>query len=153
MSDRNIPNEIVTTKQQIERFKKLIDTMQGLSLHEKRKHFDMANWGQRTECGTTMCAAGFCGSRKWFQNRGFSFVPPRRKGLGATGTLKLGKTLGWEALCKFFSLEYDPFFDEPGDEAEAIFRTPRTVREVISAAKKRIRHLKEAQSALQGSKP
>lgn len=127
-----------TTTEQIQRFEKLIETLKGLSPHEKRKHFDMGMFGQETDCGTTMCAAGFCGARKWFQDRGFEYLS---RGKAREGTLKLGKARGWKAVCKFFGLPYSDWYDG-GGEADRIFRDPNSVREVIAAAKDRIKYLR-----------
>lgn len=60
-----------TNAQKIERAAKLVEVLEGLTMHEQRKHFDMGDWLYKTDCGTVGCAAGFCGLNPWFRARGF----------------------------------------------------------------------------------
>jgi hypothetical protein len=39
--------------------------------HERQKHWDMSQWGAKTDCGTVACAAGHCGLDPWFRERNF----------------------------------------------------------------------------------
>lgn len=64
-----------TPAQQIERWENVERVLKGLSPHERRKHWDMASWGYKTECGTVACAAGHCGTDPWFRRRGFKLRP------------------------------------------------------------------------------
>lgn len=66
--------EECTKEQQIERWQQVIRVLQNLSPHEKRKHFDMTEWGSKTKCGTVACAAGHAGMDSWFRRRGFKMV-------------------------------------------------------------------------------
>jgi hypothetical protein len=38
--------------------------------HQRRKHFDMGTWADKTDCGTVGCAAGLCAFDPWFRRRG-----------------------------------------------------------------------------------
>lgn len=60
-----------TPEERILRASKLVETLEGLTLHEQRKHFNMSDWLWKSECGTIGCAAGQCGVRPWFRSRGF----------------------------------------------------------------------------------
>jgi hypothetical protein len=128
-----------TKKQLIERFEQLILVLQGLSQHEKRKHFNMETWGEQTECGTTMCAAGFCGSDQWFRRRGFKFAKPLSE--HEQGQIHFKDLTSWHALCAFFGYSYSEYY-EGSLEADEVFRDPSSVRQVIAAAKRRIKQLK-----------
>ena len=55
----------------IERWENAVRVLQALTPHERRKHFDMSQWGEKTDCGTIGCAAGHCGLDPWFRKRGF----------------------------------------------------------------------------------
>ncbi len=54
----------------LERWENCLRVLLGLTRHERRKHFSMRTWGQKTACGTVACAAGFCGLDPWFRRRG-----------------------------------------------------------------------------------
>ena len=58
--------------EKIERWKQAVRVLEGLSPHEKRRHFNMRVWGEKTDCGTVACAAGHCGLDTWFRRRGLS---------------------------------------------------------------------------------
>lgn len=60
----------ITKEERIERWENVLRVLRGLSPHERKKHWDMATWGQQTECGTVACAAGHCGMDAWFRRRG-----------------------------------------------------------------------------------
>jgi hypothetical protein len=62
---------IATTEQLIERWANVLRVLRGLSRHERKKHFNMNWWGDKTACGTVACAAGHCGLDPWFRRRGF----------------------------------------------------------------------------------
>lgn len=58
----------------IERWENVIRVLRALTPHERRKHWDMSDWGRKTDCGTIGCAAGHCGMDPWFTRRGFKLV-------------------------------------------------------------------------------
>lgn len=60
-----------TKKQLIERWENCLRVLKALTPHERRKHWDMSWWGEKTDCGTVACAAGHCGLDPWFRRRGF----------------------------------------------------------------------------------
>lgn len=122
----------VTKEQEIERLTQLIRVMRGLSRHERRRHFDIRQWGMQTDCGTTMCAAGFCGSDPWFRRRGFKLEPTFFEKM----MIRYRGISSWDALYAFFGdgLGY-------AGMSHPIFGTPQTVGEVIRAARKRIKEL------------
>lgn len=57
--------------EQIERMEQMLRVLGGLNKHERRKHFNMGTWGEKTPCGTVACAAGHAGLDPWFRRRGF----------------------------------------------------------------------------------
>jgi hypothetical protein len=65
-----------TRKQLIARWENALRVLETMTPHERRKHFNMARWGQKTECGTVACLAGHCSLDPWFRRRGFrgSFI-------------------------------------------------------------------------------
>jgi hypothetical protein len=60
-------------RERLKRWEECLRVLQGLSRHEKRHHFNMAEWGIETDCGAVMCAGGFCGNDPWFRRRGFVY--------------------------------------------------------------------------------
>jgi hypothetical protein len=64
--------EVPKTKAElIERWENVRRVLTSLSPHDAAEHFDMADWGRKTECGTVGCAAGLCSLDPWFQERKF----------------------------------------------------------------------------------
>src|SRR6267378_1550966 len=61
----------ITPKEQIARWEQVLRVLRGLTKHERKKHFNMGFFGQKTSCGTVACAAGHCGLDPWFRRRGF----------------------------------------------------------------------------------
>lgn len=122
------------TRLLIERYEQLIRVMQALSPHARKKHFDMRNWGQRTDCGTTMCAAGFAGSDPWFRKQGFKFYKDRDEGVM---TVKYQDEVGWDAISDFFGMLADEHSRGIAPRHQ-VFMLPRSVDEVIAAARARI---------------
>src|SRR5688572_31269211 len=61
----------------IERWTNVERVLAAMPEHDREKHWNMATWGEKTECGTVACAAGHCGLDPWFRRRGFKmdFVP------------------------------------------------------------------------------
>lgn len=126
--------------QRIERYQQLIRVMRALTPHQRRHHLNMEHWGLKTSCGTVMCAAGFAGSDPWFTRRGFKLVwatHPLWPAGGGAGLL-YREHRGWDAINQFFG---------PDAEARAmshpVFRTPDSVTEVIQAAKRQIKFLRQ----------
>lgn len=64
----------ITQKHQIERWENVLRVLRALTPHQRRKHWDMGSFGQRTDCGTVACAAGHCGLDPWFTRRGFKMI-------------------------------------------------------------------------------
>lgn len=117
---KKTPNEIV-----IERWQNAARVLQSLSPHEKRRHFDMGTWGDKTDCGTVACAAGHCSLDPWFRRRGFT------SSFSESGE-----------LC-FMKLEPENFFDSEGVNEIFCNTNRRPVSDVIREIKAHIRHLKE----------
>lgn len=124
-----------TKAQQIERWENVERVLKSLSPHERRKHWDMRNWGVKTECGTVACAAGHCGMDPWFRRRGFQLLPyrntPEEEQIDEAG-------LGG------FANEVDPmdFFGYVGCDQIFFRGTPRPVATVIREVRAYIKELK-----------
>src|SRR4051812_3771468 len=58
----------------IDRWEHGLAVLQKLTPHERRHHFKMATWGEKTDCGTVACAAGMFSLDPWFRKRRFSSV-------------------------------------------------------------------------------
>jgi len=59
------------TSPYVERWEQALRVLLGMDEHERTKHFDMSDWGHRTDCGTVACLAGHCSLDPWFRERGF----------------------------------------------------------------------------------
>lgn len=135
----------------IERFEHLVRVLRGLSRHERAKHFNMEHWGVKTDCGTTMCAAGFCASDTWFRRRGFRMSKTSHE-TDDNGrpmfTLEYQDACSWEAVQNFFGhMDGDGesyIFGSSYSQKHPVFAKPKSVGDVIRAAKARIKLLKEA---------
>lgn len=55
----------------IEKWENVYRVLHDMPEHDRQKHWNMAQWGVLTECGTVACAAGHCGLDPWFRKRGF----------------------------------------------------------------------------------
>lgn len=58
----------------IERWSNVERVLESMPEHERREHWNMATWGEKTDCGTVACAAGHCGLDPWFRRRGFKLT-------------------------------------------------------------------------------
>ncbi len=63
--------EDLSQEKKIERWENVKRVLSGLDEHEREKHWSMAVWGTKNDCGTIACAAGHCGLDPWFRERGF----------------------------------------------------------------------------------
>lgn len=57
-------------KERIERWENAERVLKSLSPHERRHHWNMGWWGEKTPCGTVACAGGHCAMDPWFRRRG-----------------------------------------------------------------------------------
>ncbi|MGH2613168.1 MAG: hypothetical protein ACRDFB_09015, partial [Rhabdochlamydiaceae bacterium] len=48
-----------------------LKVMTNMTPHQRKKHFNMSEWGKRTDCGTVACLAGHCSLDPWFRKQGF----------------------------------------------------------------------------------
>lgn len=62
----------LTDRQLLARMEHALQVMEKMTPHERRRHFDMSDWVQVTECGTVACLAGHCALDPWFRKHGFS---------------------------------------------------------------------------------
>lgn len=141
--------EECTKKEQIARWENVLRVLQALTPHQRRKHFDMAAWGYKTDCGTIACAAGHCSLDTWFRRRGFKGKlanPNPQWG----GKLELRFDDGSESgqfmggiIVKFFGVSEDE------DSPSCIFMNDnaRTVGRVIREVSSRIKELTEDAAA------
>jgi hypothetical protein len=137
----------MSNEQYIERLEQLIRVLQSLTPHEKRRHFDMEQWGYKNECGTVCCAAGHAARDPWFKRRGFKMVKdisgsPVPSNARHLLTISYDGKQGWDALAEFFGVDRSPWWS-PTNASATIFLRPTSVGGVIKAAKARIKELKQ----------
>lgn len=129
--------KLPTKRQLIARWTHLVRVLNGLSWHERRKHFDMGAWGYKNDCGTVACAAGHCGLDPWFQQRGlklrFSKVREEDRGDVYHETTHIGR----------LSMGAEDFFGATGTNDILTNTTYRPVSTVIAEAKQHISWLKK----------
>ena len=60
----------ITQRERITRWEHVVKVLKNLTPHERRRHWDMGTWGEKTDCGTVACAAGHCAMNPWFKRHG-----------------------------------------------------------------------------------
>lgn len=60
-----------TLEEKVERWQQVIRVLRSLTPHQKKHHFNMESWAEKTTCGTVACAAGHAGMDRWFISQGF----------------------------------------------------------------------------------
>ena len=98
MNEKKIPAKIL-----IKRLQRAYKIMDKMTPHERRKHFDMGKWGQKTECGTVGCLAGHCGLDPWFKKEGFEFRFDKKP--DSNGRFYGGFVGGWRKPEQFFGTQ------------------------------------------------
>lgn len=137
-----------TQAQKIARWENVLRVLQALTPHQRRKHWDMSNWGVKTDCGTVACAAGHCSLDPWFRRRGFKgklVVVDRWYGSSDEPELRFddgtltGRFMGY-VIEHFFG----PSEDDENNPNQNIFLNEdrRSVGQVIREVKARIKALK-----------
>lgn len=116
---KKTPNETM-----IARWENAARVLQSMSPHEKRRHFDMRTWGEKTDCGTVACAAGHCSLDPWFRRRGFTSAFNEEGGLD------------------FTKLEPEEFFDGRGFGTIFLNTRQRSVSVVVKEIREHVRWLK-----------
>ena len=126
-----------TLAQKIERWENVERVLKALTPAQRRREWDMANWGIQTECRTIACAAGHCGLDPWFRRRGFKLKPRKRR----EGNLMA--SAGGEG--RFESSIYpEGFFGWNGAERIFYNAQPRPVSAVIREVRAYIKELRRA---------
>jgi hypothetical protein len=121
----------LTLDQRVERWENVLRVLRALTPHQRKKHWDMGDWGRKTECGTVACAAGHCGLDPYFRRRGFRLDFVRQE---AGGEVWSESSMPVRPEDFFGYAGYDTIFTSPG---------LRTVSEVIVAVKEHIKELKK----------
>ena len=117
-------------KEQIARWENVLRVLRALTPHERRRHWNMNWWGNKTECGTVACAAGHCGLDPWFRRRGF----------------KLEFEMGWADDDPVCTMDHEMVLDFFGSDgcANIFFNgQQRSVGEVIREVKAYLKQLRE----------
>jgi hypothetical protein len=127
----------LTDDQKIERWENVLRVLRSLTPHQRKKHWDMGDWGRETECGTVACAAGHCGLDPWFRRRGFqlNFVP------NAYFNAESDEPSD-RSVCKM-PVDPERFFGYVGYDEIFTNGAMNTVDEVIVAVKAHIKQLKK----------
>lgn len=132
---------LITPEEQIKRWEHVNIVLSGLTPHEKRKHFYMGDWAQKTECGTIACAAGFCGFNPWFRRNGFTlkFVKEAdTPGGNPVSYFNLRTGEGGGNIADYVA----KFFGHSGSQAIFYNGSERPVSEVVKEVKDYIKELK-----------
>jgi hypothetical protein len=123
--------------EKIERWENALRVLSSLTPHERRKHWNMSVFGEKTECGTVACAAGHCGLDPWFRRRGlqlnFEQLYPTTERFYAVG----------QDHATSFEDYIDDFFGPEGSNEIFYNGLPRPVSAVIKEVKKYIKVLEE----------
>lgn len=61
----------IDKKERIRRWERVLHVLKKMTPHEREHHFNIADWGRKTSCGTVACVAGHAGLDPWFRRRGF----------------------------------------------------------------------------------
>lgn len=127
-----VPDEQVTQEQYIERWEQALRVLESMSEHERTQHFDMGDWGVKTDCGTVACLAGHCSLDPWFVERGFSakFRKDRH--------YKTGEEL---VVLEFDQLEPHKFFGDVGED-RVFLQTTASFEKTVTNVRKHIEYLK-----------
>src|SRR6202020_70353 len=78
----------LTREKVIERWENCLRVLQNLTPHQRKRHWNMARFGYKNECGTVACAAGHCGLDTWFRRRGLKLDFKRYSNGIVTSTMK-----------------------------------------------------------------
>lgn len=135
----------------IERWKQAERVLKTLTPRQRKKEFDMANYGSATDCGTTACAAGFCGIDPWFRRRGLKMDLLRTDGkrikFGTEPTAKeirlFGDDDGTVGSTEFDGEQVLAFFGYQGAESIFFNTQQRSVGAVIAEVRRYIRDLEK----------
>src|SRR5688572_17549276 len=130
----------ITPAQQIERWENVLRVLRALTPHQRRKHWNMSWWGEKTECGTVACAAGHCGLDPWFRRRGFRMDFERIEFENELGKIEYE----WNAD---LNVPVSHFFGREGSGSIFLNGKVRPVSKVIEEVKAHIRQLKEEPKA------
>ena len=127
----------LTLDAKIERWENVVRVLTELPPHEKRKHFDMANWGVTNECGTVACAAGHCGLDPWFNKQGLKLLPYDGIENCFLEDLEMSEALGEFAN----GVDVADFFGTVGSVNIFFNTNKRSVGKVIQECKAHIKYL------------
>lgn len=141
-----IPFKKLSRAKQIERWEQAKRVLKGLTPHERRQHFDMSVFGERTSCGTVACAAGHCGLDPWFNRRGLVMEFRPEKNTWKKIDSETGEGLEERVITDYvakdnFDVDVERFF---GPRTNMVFFVggERTVPEVIREIEGQIREMK-----------
>lgn len=129
----------LTREKLIERWENCLRVLQGLTPHQRREHWNMGVFGDKTECGTIACAAGHCGLDPWFRRRGFKMDFYEDKDGWPVNTLQC---VGDDS-----DVDTEEFFGTSGARNIFFDSSYRSVRTVIKEVKAHIQWLRVTSDA------
>lgn len=127
-----------STAEKLERWTNTLRVLRATTRHQRERHFDMANWGIITDCGTVACTAGLCGLDLWFVKQGFAMIPvirDRWEGIGQ------GKINGHEGRRAGQAVRN--FFGKRGSDMILFNDTTRKVGTVIGEVRRHLTWMKK----------
>lgn len=126
----------ISGEEQVERWENVLRVLREMTPHERRKHWDMGTWGEKTECGTVACAAGRCGLDSWFRRRGFRMTFSRYAFENQPGEIEYE----WNSE---LSVPASDFFGHDGTQKIFLNGHRRSVGKVIKEVEAYIEELKQ----------
>ena len=153
----------------IERWENGLRVLKAMDPHEREKHFNMALWGKKTDCGTLACAAGHMSLDPWFRRRGFASVwrPPQLTRSDEETVIVLDPTQdrAWSEMINQFFYSNDRAFEDhyAGDFSEleqlahratqVLYDGRQTYGEVVAHIEGTIKRLKEYRDRVKKADP
>jgi hypothetical protein len=139
-----------TWAQRIERWENVLRVLQNLTPHERKKRWDMGDYGHVNECGTVACAAGHCGLDPWFRRRGFKMdffvIHEYKRSLIEVHGFSVKEAIIESTESDFPEMNAPEFFGETGFDYIFNNGAQRSVCTVIKEVKNHIKILKEEQT-------
>ncbi len=133
MATKMIKWDSLNKRQKVARWKGVLRVLQGLTRHQRTKHFDMFIWLSETECGTVGCIAGHCALDARFAKQGF------------VATLRRSRFSEEDGVWNMPDAEL--FFGPAGESEVFTNEKIRTYGEAVRAVKKFIKRLENGDDA------
>lgn len=122
----------ITQAQQVERWENVLRVLKALTPHQRKQHWNMGRYLDKTECGTVGCAAGHCSMDPYFRRRGLTLIPQSYGDHAAYAQTTDGS---------YFTDKVNAFFGHDGSRYIFFDTQPRPVAQVIKEVRAHIKTL------------